>query len=87
MKIRRTIKDKVWGFPMRHAGFTEMIDEDKMKSIICRTLLGKLDTEEVDPNSRAVPKGNRPWGPVVAMRNLARDGKIETLSSVYELVG
>ena len=86
MKIKRTIKDEVWGYPMKHAGFTEIINEDKMKSIICRTLLGELDTYEVDPDSIEVPKKNRPWGSVVAMRQLRETGKIETLSSTYELV-
>jgi len=74
---------------LKHAGFTEIItDKARMERIIYGTVLGKLDTYEDDPHNLA-PDGTlrkRPWGSVVGMRKLREEGRIETLSSVYELI-
>ena len=86
MKIRRTIKKEYLGMELKHAGFTEIVDERYMKRTITNTTLGALDTKEVDPDSQAIPKANRPWGSVVGMRILRETGRIETFASVFELI-
>jgi hypothetical protein len=86
MKFRRTIKSEALGIPLTHAGFTEIIDEQSMRRVIRSTMLRQLDTQEEDPDSLSVPKAMRPEGCVVGMRNLLRDGRIETFASVYEVI-
>jgi hypothetical protein len=78
MKIKRTIKDEYLGIPLKYAGETEIIGEERMDEIIRSTRLGSVAFGEQIPSNEA--KVDQSW------RQFKANRKIETFYANYELI-
>lgn len=78
MKIKRTVKDEYLGIPLKHAGETETIGEERMDEIIRRTTLGSVLLGESLPSNET--KVKQSWDRFKA------NGKIDTFYADYELL-
>ncbi len=74
MKIRRTVKESAFGFPLKEAGKVEIIDEDRMRLFI--RLSGTLSYARNPPHRN--PEECWEW--------FVGAGKCETFASVFEIV-
>lgn len=76
MKIKRTVKDSYLGIPLKYAGETETIGEDRMDRII----RGTLATQRLHDNRTPDAMTRDAWA------SLKSSGKLETFYANYELL-